>query len=350
MKRIKPLRTLATSFAIFIVKLLHCLIIIALPCTVCNLCAANQAFQVQGTLEQYNGTTLNRTYHFTVTVKDCKWLIHTEMEGSPVDYYEDSYDGTNVYHYLQFRGSLKSSSINTSAGAVEVNDIPNNKADYAIAPWLAYGSTCYFNKAKGSRVKPFFDWAEPFPEELNKLMEVDLKRSEQMPFVPIYIYSKDLNRRYRVLEFTNFAGLSVPREFIIECFNPNSRNSTNPPTFTYRGRSTEFEAVDDGILLQGFRPNLDSKTYTEDRRFPNKTATANELTYLNKTNQWLPTNDAKLVALYHQQLSLQPPESNVRPPSRLRVLILLACPTIALVIFAVYQWKRSKRKPHDTSA
>lgn len=324
--------------------LLSCLVIAA-----SNLHAAEQAFQVQGVLEQYNGSKLTQTYHFTALVKDCQWLIHTVPEkATGLKYYEDSYDGKYIYHYLQFQGAPAKNVANSSGGAVEANDIPNNKADYVVATWLAYGSFCYFNKVKENKVKPFFDWFEPNASELNKLVTVDLKRSEKPPFVPTFIYAKDFNRRYRVLDFTNFSGLLLPKEFVVECFNPYSDISTTPPTFSYRGLLTGIASVEEELSDQDFRPNLDGRTYTEDRRFAQKTSVASELTYLNKSNQWLPTNNPQLVALYHQQLLLQAPESNIPPPNRVLVFILLACPTIAFVIFEIVHWKRSRKNTHGT--
>lgn len=266
-------------------------------------------------------------------------------------YYEDSYDGKYVYSYIRLRGAPPKNAVNSSSGIVEVNDIPNNQADYVVATWLAYGSVCYFDKVKGNKVKPFFDWAEPNSSELSTLLEVNLKRSRQPPFVPTYIYADGfLNRRYRVVDFTNFESFLLPKEFVIECFAPYSEITTNQPTFSYHGLVTEITPIEKQISDQEFRPNLDGRTYTEDRRFHYKTSVAAELTYLNKGQQWLPTNSPQLVKLYHKQLSLQPPESNIAKPNRLLVLIVVACPTVAFVIFAIYHWKRSKHRAYDPTA
>jgi hypothetical protein len=325
-------------------KLLTLSIFILFLCSEPHLRAAEQSFQVQGVLEQQNDSKVTQTFRFKALVNGCRWLIRTTLpEGSGLSYYEDSYDGENVYHYLQFSSVPSDKSVNTSGGVVEKNDIPNNKADYVLATWLAYGSLCYFDQVKSNRVKPFFDWFEPNPSELNTLTVVDLKRSDKPPFVPTYIYSKDYNRRYKILDFTNYSGLMLPKEFVVECFNPNSDISVSSPNFAFHGYLTDIIQVQEALSEHDFRPKVDGKTYTEDRRFPHKTSVASGLTYVNVSNQWLPTNNSQIVSLYRRQLMLQPPDSNTARPSRLLVLILLGCPTVAFITFAIFYWKRAKK-------
>ncbi len=318
-----------------------------LSCAMPLACVAQQAFQANGMLDQYNNSVLTRSYHFTAITKSNQWLIRTIPDkNTPVAFYEDSYDGKYTYSYLQLSGRPAENVANTSSGEVEANDIPNNKADYAIATWLAYGSGYYFNKIKGNKVKPFFDWAEPNASELNILLKVEIKRSDRAPFLPTYIYSKDLNRCYRVLEFTNFETLLLPKEFVIDCFSIYSEITTNSPIFSYHGYLTGIAPVRKKLFDQDFRPYLDRKTYTEDRRFPYKTSVRSELTYMNNSDQWIATNNSQLVTLYNQQLLLQPPESDVHQPNRLQVLIFLACPTIAFIVFAIFHRKRSRKNIH----
>ncbi len=305
-------------------------------------CVAQQAFQADGILDQYNNSVLTRSYHFTAIIKNNQWLIRTIPDKkSPVAFYEDSYDGKYVYSYLQLSDAPTKHVVNSSSGDVEANDIPNNKSDYVVATWLAYGSGYYFNKIKGNKVKPFFDWAEPNPSELNTQIKVDIKRFDRAPFLPSYIYSKDLNRRYSVLQFTNFQTFLLPKEFVIDCFNPYSEKTTNSPFFSYHGHLSGVALIHAELSDQDFKPHLDGRTYTEDRRFPNRESERAELTYLNKSNQWLETNNPQLVALYRQQRFLQPPDSELRQPNRLKVLIFLAFPTIAFFFFAFVQRKKN---------
>lgn len=298
--------------------------------TVSHLSAAEQAFQAQGVLEQYNNSKLTQTYQFTMLAKGCRWLIHAAPNKDKVEFYVDSYDGENVYHYLKFPGTPAKNVANSSGASVEINDVPNNVADYATPIWLAYGSGCYFDKVKNNMVKPFFDWFEPTASELNKLIVVELKRSEKPPFVPVFIYAKDFNRRYRVLNFTNFNGLMLPKEFVVECFTPYTEIATNPPVFSFHGVLKSIAPINEDVSAEDFRPKLDGRTYTIDQRFPQLTNMELALAYLNKSNQWLLTNNSQLVAFYHRRLSLLPTESSASQPSRLLVLSLLVFPTIAL--------------------
>jgi len=312
-----------------------------LPCAESNLRAAEAIFKVRGLLHQYNNAQLAATFDFTASVKDCQWLIRTTTpEGSSVEYYEDAYDGENVYHYLQFRGQPQNNTANSSGGAIEINDIPNNKADYAIPVWLAFGSHCYFDTVKGHQVKSFFDWAQPDRSMLNRLIEVDFKRSDQPPHAPTYIYSKDLNRIYRVLDFTNFGGLLLPKEFVVECFRPGLDIATNRPVFSYHGILSEISGQ---VAPQNFAPILDGRTYTEDRRFVQRTPPISQINYLNKSNQWLSTNDPQLIALSGQQRLFQPPETTAHP-HRALVLILLVCPTLIFAIAVILRFKRREKQ------
>ncbi len=309
----------------------------------CQSRAAEPALKISGLLKEYNETNLTETYNFTMLQSDCRWLIHTEpkTDAHGLLYYEDSYDGTNVYSYLQFAGTPGKNVINSSGAVVEKNDIPNNNAVEATAIWLAYGSACYFDKVKDDMVKPFFDWFEPNPTELNTLVKMDLKRSDAPPFLPTFIYSKNINRRYRVINVTNIAGLTIPSEFVVECFNPRSQIATNIPGWSFHGFLTAVASVPEELSAQNFRPSLDGKAYTVDRRFPDKTTVASALTYVNTNSRWLSTNNSKLLTIYHNAMISDPPETVLAQPSHAFVLLLLICPTFIFAIAVIFsRWRR----------
>ena len=237
-------------------------------------------FEAEGVLEF--GGIWKHTNQFKVFVKGDKWLIRTTPQNSPIGYYEDSYDGKYIYHYQKIGNQPDNGGLITASGVVEANDIPNNRAEYVVPTWLAFGSASYFDSLKGSAAKPFFDWAEPNASELKKLMALDIKRSDHPPFVPTYVYCQEVNRRYRVIQLTNFDDLLVPSEFALESFPPGI-DVTNPPNYFVHGTLTRISKLQSD---QEFRPTLLERTYTEDMRFPG----GGSATYLNTSKDWFATN------------------------------------------------------------
>jgi len=254
-----------------------------------EMAAGKNAFEAEGFLEFGNGSGGKWTNQFKVFVKKDKWIIRTTPQNSPVGYYEDSYDGKYIYHYQKIGDQPDNGGPITASGVVEANDIPNNRADYVVPTWLAFGSASYFDSLKGNAAKPFFDWAEPIASELKKLMAVDIKRSDRQPFVPTYVYCQEVNRRYRVMQLTNFDGLLVPSEFVLESWRPGI-DVTNPPSYFVHGTLTKVSKLQGN---QEFRPTLLERTYTEDMRFPG----GGSATYLNTSKNWFATNSSQWKAL-----------------------------------------------------
>ena len=251
------------------------------------------SFQVDGTLDF---TVIGKPgihKDFVVFVKADKWLIHFPLQTNGIDYQEDAFDGVNVYRYMQFqRNTSPKNSQNSSSGIVEANDIPDlgGSTDQVTPIWLAYGAARYFEGIAGKEVKSFFFVNRPGPElEQGPYMEVEWKRSENPPFVPSYIYFQKLNYRYRVLQFTNFDGLTVPSEFLQEYFGIG-RGMTNEPVISMHGFLTKMSQPS---TIQNFRPKIDGHTYTEDRRFPG----SERALYVNGSEDWFSTNSLQWKAL-----------------------------------------------------
>jgi hypothetical protein len=266
-------------------------------------------FQTEGTLNfMFNGKT-NRE-NFTASVKDNKWLIHiSHQSGSGIAFEENSFDGDNVYSYTQFN-NYSGKTINSSEGIVKANDVPvlGYSTDRFTPIWLAFCSAHYLHGITGNTMKSFFFVDSPSPE-LNQgpYMDVEWTRSKNPPFLPNYILHPKLNERYQVLQYTNFNGLSLPREFVLEYFAPN-RSLTNAPIISMRGTLTN---VSTPCPIQIFRPKSDGRTSVDDWRF----ADGKPDNYLNTNQDWLPTNSPQWQAFSkaHQPKSGDTAQPRNRP-------------------------------------
>jgi RNA polymerase sigma factor (sigma-70 family) len=248
-------------------------------------------FQVEGTLDFSIDGKPGAHKDFVAYVKSDKWLIHFPIKTNGIDYQEDAFDGENVYRYIQFQKDITTNSSNSSGGTVEANDIPDlgGSTDQVTPIWLAYGSAHYFEGIIGNKMKSFFFVNRPSPElQQGPYMEAEWKRSANSPFVPSYIYFQKLNERYQVLQFTNFDGLSVPSEFLEEYFGIG-HGTTNEPFTSIHGFLTKISKLNTD---QNFRPQLDGRTYTDDRRFP-----GNAAQYINVSTNWFETNSPEWQAL-----------------------------------------------------
>ena len=251
---------------------------------------ARNSFQVEGTLDYTVHGKPGAHKNFIAYVKSDKWLIRFPVQTNGIDYEENAFDGENTFSYMQLqRETIPSNSQNSSTGIVGLNDIPDlgGSTDQTTPIWLAYCSAHYFAGITGNKMKSFLYLNRPGPElGQGPYMEVEWKHSDKPPFVPTYIYHPKINERYRVLQFTNFNGLMLPSEFILECFDRNL-GMTSQPFISMHGVLTGISRP--SIIIKKFRPMTDGRTYTEDRRFPGK----QPATYVNTSKDWLSTNSTQ---------------------------------------------------------
>ena len=246
-------------------------------------------FQAEGTLDFISDGKTNHD-NFVASVKDNQWLIHFPSESGGITYQENSFDGDNIYSYTQFRDT-SAKTVNSSVGIVKANDVPvlNYGNDRFTPVWLAFCSAHYFRGITGNTMKSFFFVDRPTPA-LNQgpYMEVQWTRSQNSPYLPNYIFHPKLNERYQVLQYTNFDGLSLPSEFVLEYFSPY-RSLTDAPIISTHGTLTKISTP---CPLQIFRPKVDGRTIVIDWRF----ADGKLEQYLNTNQDWLPTNSPRWLA------------------------------------------------------
>ena len=245
-----------------------------LPCMAAADLAARQAFVVEGivsyTRVQPNGEAKVGTQSFfSVDVDSCAWRIRMSNGGiPPLDEYPVLYvelsnaqdgiykrkvwDGGRLRSTQQSAGGARSRTENrvlvTNTLEVYKGVVPFPDGSLAIAPWLAYASTCYFETNQG-RIKKlltmntsifennavtvpvqtrYSENSTQFPEEIAFLNEgfcyipkgagqpVD-KKSLLPPFDKGFVETL-----YQVHAFTTVSNLSVPGRFSISYFAPKS--------------------------------------------------------------------------------------------------------------------------------
>ncbi len=241
------------------------------------------SFQVEGNLDWGHSASYR---HFTMFVKGNKWLVRFPVETNGIQYSEDGYDGENSYRYTQFSNAPSAHpSVNSSMGIIGTNDIPDlgGSSDWVTPVWLAYGASRYFDSVHGNTVKSFFYVNLPRPElHQGPTMGVEWAVTKDWPHVPSYIYSRKMGDRYSVIAFTNIAGLSLPREFVLDWFGIGGvgTGQTNKPWLSAHGYLTR---VTTPCSLETFSPKTDGHMFVEDRRFPGRSSQ-----YLS-TNGWLET-------------------------------------------------------------
>jgi len=282
------------------------------------------SFKTEGWVQQLNGSNIVAAYAFSVRVRDCSWYVRTTPKQGSIQYYEDAFDGKQTYHYAQFSGKPVYA-VNSSVAVVQLGEIPDINAYYVIPTWLAYCSGCYFRTVSGNEIAPILSFGDPDINSRDKRIQVDWEPSRIVPFVPKRIYYEKIKRIYSVVTFTNFGDLLLPKEFLLESY-PLRGTLTNSPIFTLHGYVTNVAVLDP---LEQIIPELDGKTYTEDRRFAS--LGVRELHYNNTNGKWLETNNAALIALYKQKRGELPLEPHRFPT----VLVIMGLSTLAFLFLIV---------------
>lgn len=248
--------------------------------------AAN-AFEAEGYF-LYKGS--QKIHPFEAFVRGDQWLIRTPINTNGILYHEESFDGKCVYTYMQFDGR-GANVANSSAGTVERDDVPP-VTSLVVPIWLAYGASRFFDSVTGTEIRPFLI-ASGLRHDRDHLLKAEWRRSTKPPFVPAYIYCPEINYRYRVVAFTNFNELSVPKEFVFETF-PRGVSLTNSPNYFVHGFLTKITKLKGN---ENFQPVIDGHTFIADWRFPRAELLGMPANYVNTSKQWFSTNSPQWLSL-----------------------------------------------------
>lgn len=158
-----------------------------------------QGFKVEGTvrrvvLEPKTGAEkiTPKTTRFSVTVRDCEWLIRTINDGSISDYTEAGTDGTNTYVLTSLLGAVekqmalgKPLGSNIATAYVVPGTIPPNYLDRVLPTvWLAFASSCVLDTITNHEL-PALEAAQTLsPDLLASTMTASYQRLTIAPFLP----------------------------------------------------------------------------------------------------------------------------------------------------------------------
>lgn len=308
-------------------------------------------------------------YGFETQVDDCKWLAKLSSPDPMLyDYRIVSSDGVDSYLLLSYETRQRQNlakgiaTKNFAGGTVMKGPVPCfDLANEAGTIWLAYASACYF--AQHSRdetfVVPYSDyvrWFATFPGAKLVFERAALSLNDSPPYLPegIAYYFHPVatdsgrhwaeapdsgpgglftNVNYRVLSFTNFGGIRIPREVLSLRFRPDQRELPNiVPQLCEEIRLTTTN-ITPGVSFSSFRPKLPGITDVMETRFANGTRL---MFNLFATNDWPSEADAKNSRAYKEALARlqQTAALERRKSSRLPAAALMVC----LIALPVVLW------------
>ena len=90
-----------------------------------------------------------------------------------------------------------------------------------------------------------------------------------------------MGRRYVVNAVTNYSGLLIPIDFVLENYANQLTNGI--PTFSLRGM---LRLVTNNALVD-FKPQINGATYVEDKRFNAASKPVKQLHYLDTNVDWV---------------------------------------------------------------
>jgi hypothetical protein len=304
-------------------------------------------FKVSGTfVTDITVTHTSNSYLFYAQVDGCCWKIHVEPSestktNSGIQFYEDSYDGTYSYSYIQFLKQTNSKVSNTSQALIGTNSVPCEQSMFSIPIWLAYCSSCYFKSASTNQMEDLFDSGDSATRVAHILRKYNRTIYERSPHLPIsadffsdgIIYSRgdenQLRRQqlprpfsrgykmamFRSIDFTNIGGAFVPSMFTIERFLPGGIDAKSSNDVRTIGVWTgKIDSITAGWHSQprDFIPDTDGSAYTIDRRFPLIGKSQTWIDYINTNKEiWLSITNKALLNIYsnaiQNEVLLYPP-------------------------------------------
>ena len=299
----------------------------------------NTQFVAEGTVTYATAPDPRGSYkdtkHFIVMRSGKLWKIRTITEkeertglGGPIEdsidlYFEMGYDGTNLYTLDQQDEdkisrnipAAKRSNYVFAQGRVEKADSPPCMDEYLFCPvWLAYCSRNYFENLTSNKVvSPLFATRDFLNEPINRMQLPAKWEMNGKSFVrdvswfsdgnveAVYPNGKVAIEKYRApydgpflygsfenLSWTNWNGLSLPRDFKLVVYRPSyqeSPNSNAKPTFVISYTITGTLATVGTIIEFSPVPELTTKTMIADSRIKLRLPKGFVPTYVS-TNHW----------------------------------------------------------------
>ncbi len=352
-------------------------------------------FTVEGTvfMKGYrNGELEGATnYHFKVEARDCSVRIRVfGGRFSSTEYHEYGWDTTNSHMFIKLRGDRVTKVVryfengeyktkeldkpvkpaNDGTLTIGLDILPENGR--GIEPvWLAYAGGCYYKAlSPGKKMRPVWwmgggvreadilfvsDWQlnQSFPQLLDYFADfTDGKRYEiggdkPVPTrMPKPFDQPTTNSVYRVLAWTNVAGMALPLRFQVVRYGPDAPSSTSQPRLvpleSYEGTATSIQPVcavsDFGPIVSGAVP-----TQIVDQRLTSELAPVRGIAYFSLTGKVASVEDLRDSKLYKQALETKRALESAEPQksSRKARLILII---VMMITASVPVWILSRVK------
>lgn len=337
------------------------------------------------TIVQEDGRiTQSNVVDFKIVVQDCNWKIREIRLGDTnFDYFEASYDGTNLYKISNYQSAAErfQGGVQAAGGIIASATLDNSCVPHFIdidelpVIWFAYASSCCLKQ------RTTVDSFEPISLFGNQVAAFPflLTGRFQLPFHQVrssnsvapdravwlddgLVYSEEgpvrkmsppfdkgfTNSVFQTLERTSVNGVEIPSHFTLVTYRPKIGAKTLNDllaSYLYEGwlsnsAAAKMSAVDFVLPLPG-------GTHVVDQRFIRDKPPIERVSYEVKTN-WPALAEVKRMPEYRaelqmaQRVQMLDATANANPRTRVYVLIGMTTLGVGLLIFLIKTYRRGQ--------
>jgi hypothetical protein len=263
-------------------------------------------YEVEGKIHQViteaNGYREETTNEFTVSVRDCGWLIQiVEQDKNGNSFHREvgSTNGTEIFDLVTRMGSATQKKGPPATAIIISNNIPVGFLDRSVVGhlWLMFASQCYWGTLKSDMLTPVFNWkasAGANPDLKVRAQWQLLNGPGSLPHEVDYLGEWDeTNGLYTVTGTESVGQTIIPKSFIFE-----ERYAVAMKGMVLRKRvEAEVSTVRATCSSANLLPVPDAKTVDIDFRLVTDKNAAQLPTYQNPANgKWVSVEEARKIA------------------------------------------------------
>lgn len=319
-------------------------------------------FAVKGmvtTTAFYNGKVLNKSVRpFMLWVDKCRVFVRAEPSALDVgvEYTEFGSDGTNCY--LLKKQNKTKASVNDSLLEILPQQCPPALSSPVLAPWLAYGSGCYFRAQREDIIHTFWirtgnsplapehdairlKSAWQFAKHNARFLEtyhdfrtgVVLGKRGEVKELPAELADNLTNNIFCVFSWTNLSGVTYPLEFAFLTYDRAEADGSQPLIIQQVGVAN---SIHPGLTRESYLPEMTAAVYVVDKRVQDEGG--NAVTYLRSDKKLPSAEEVQAHADSNDWRGKNPPhQKNRRQWVAVALVVALGIP---LIFVAGWLWRR----------